>query len=95
MLGEGGEGVGWSDACAAGQKSNFRRWSCRAGRGAESQQQPEGALSCKAFWLLFVFCGGDAGRVRGESVIRFFIFNGLVVNYFIVIFFLGQMHPFA
>jgi hypothetical protein len=49
MRGEGGEGVGWSDACAAGWKSNFRRWSCRAGRGAESQQHPAGALSCKAF----------------------------------------------
>ena len=31
MRGEGGEGVGWSDACAAEGKSNFRRWSCRAG----------------------------------------------------------------
>ncbi len=49
MRGEVGVGVGWSDACAAGQKSNFRRWSCRAGRGAESQQQPEDAPACKAF----------------------------------------------
>ncbi len=49
IQGEGGEGVGWSDACAAELQSNFRRWSCRAGRGAESQQQPAGALTCKAF----------------------------------------------
>ncbi len=49
IQGEGGEGVGWSDACAVERKSNFRRWSCRAGRGAESQQQSVGALSCKAF----------------------------------------------
>ncbi len=49
MRGECGEGVGWSDACAAGRKSNFRRWSCRAGRRAESQQQPALASSCKAF----------------------------------------------
>ncbi len=49
MRGECGEGVGCSDAYAAEWKSNFRRWSCRAGRGAKSQQQPAMALVCKAF----------------------------------------------
>ncbi len=49
MQGEGGEGVGCTHACAAEQKPNRGRRCCRVGRGAESQQQPAGALSCKAF----------------------------------------------
>jgi len=65
MQGEGGEGVGCTHACAAGGKSNRRRWGCRAGRGAESQQQPAEALACKAFFVIVCFCGGDAGSGRG------------------------------
>ncbi len=49
MQGEGGEGVGCTHACAAEQKPNRGRRCCRVGRWAESQQQPAGALACKAF----------------------------------------------
>ncbi len=80
MQGEGGEGVGWSDSCAAEGKSNFRRWSCRAGRGAESQQQPAVAHSCKAFCLLFVFVGAMQGEGLKGVASRFLFENYSVLT---------------
>ena len=65
---EGGEGVGCTHACAAEQEPNRGRRCQRVGRGAESQQQPAVARSCKAFCfllLILICCGGDGGRGRG------------------------------